>query len=218
MNMLCLGGRTVGPAVAWDLVQAFLAAEFSHAARHCAGCTRWLRLRTIKSNPTRTESLKRVNRIGERLQVTLPGLECAHTLDPDGTPPQTRPSQNPDSGSIAAWSGWPWLYRRRRGHFWVVVVYSASRFAEGFAYTTRSFPRPVGGLSIGKTSALSSRPYSGSPPRECHKEAYDSWADSNHGMAERLPFSAGQDLDQPLLIHRERSGTLLKNRPLPGCR
>jgi len=34
MNVLCMGGRTVGPAVAWDLVQTFLAAEFSHAARH----------------------------------------------------------------------------------------------------------------------------------------------------------------------------------------
>jgi ribose 5-phosphate isomerase B len=34
MNILCMGGRTVGPAVAWDLVQTFLAAEFSEAPRH----------------------------------------------------------------------------------------------------------------------------------------------------------------------------------------
>src|SRR5215470_9031730 len=34
MNIICLGGRIVGPATAWDLVQAFLAAEFSQAARH----------------------------------------------------------------------------------------------------------------------------------------------------------------------------------------
>jgi ribose 5-phosphate isomerase B len=34
MNVLCMGGRTVGPAVAWDLVQTFLAAEFSRADRH----------------------------------------------------------------------------------------------------------------------------------------------------------------------------------------
>ena len=34
MNIICMGGRTVGPAVAWDLVQTFLAAEFSHAERH----------------------------------------------------------------------------------------------------------------------------------------------------------------------------------------
>ena len=34
MNILCMGGRTVGPAVAWDLVQTFVAAEFSRADRH----------------------------------------------------------------------------------------------------------------------------------------------------------------------------------------
>src|SRR5262249_11653422 len=27
MNILCMGGRTVGPEVAWDLVQTFLAAD-----------------------------------------------------------------------------------------------------------------------------------------------------------------------------------------------
>jgi ribose 5-phosphate isomerase B len=34
MNVLCMGGRTVGPAVAWGLVQTFLAAGFSQAPRH----------------------------------------------------------------------------------------------------------------------------------------------------------------------------------------
>ncbi|MBV8359350.1 MAG: RpiB/LacA/LacB family sugar-phosphate isomerase [Deltaproteobacteria bacterium] len=34
MNILCMGGRTVGPEVAWDLVQAYLAAEPSPAERH----------------------------------------------------------------------------------------------------------------------------------------------------------------------------------------
>jgi len=34
MNILCMGGRTVGPAVAWDLIQTFLAAEGSRAERH----------------------------------------------------------------------------------------------------------------------------------------------------------------------------------------
>jgi ribose 5-phosphate isomerase B len=34
MNILCMGGRTVGPAVARELVDAFLAAEFSEAERH----------------------------------------------------------------------------------------------------------------------------------------------------------------------------------------
>jgi len=34
MNILCMGGRTVGPCVAWDLVQAFLQAEYSQESRH----------------------------------------------------------------------------------------------------------------------------------------------------------------------------------------
>ncbi len=34
MNVICMGGRTVGPAVAWDLVRAFVGAKFSHADRH----------------------------------------------------------------------------------------------------------------------------------------------------------------------------------------
>ena len=46
MNILCMGGRTVGPAVAWDLVQTFLAAEFSQAPRHLR------RLRKVASQET----------------------------------------------------------------------------------------------------------------------------------------------------------------------
>jgi ribose 5-phosphate isomerase B len=34
INIICLGGRTAGPAVAWDLVQTFLAADFSQEERH----------------------------------------------------------------------------------------------------------------------------------------------------------------------------------------
>jgi ribose 5-phosphate isomerase B len=34
LNIICLGGRTVGPAVACDLVQTFLTAEYSSAPRH----------------------------------------------------------------------------------------------------------------------------------------------------------------------------------------
>jgi ribose 5-phosphate isomerase B len=34
MNIICMGGRTVELAVAWDLVQTFLAAECSQAERH----------------------------------------------------------------------------------------------------------------------------------------------------------------------------------------
>jgi ribose 5-phosphate isomerase B len=35
LNMICLGGLVVGHALAWELVQTFLAARFSGAARHC---------------------------------------------------------------------------------------------------------------------------------------------------------------------------------------
>jgi ribose 5-phosphate isomerase B len=34
MNVLCMGGRTVGPEVAWELVETYLASEFSVAERH----------------------------------------------------------------------------------------------------------------------------------------------------------------------------------------
>ncbi len=34
MNIICVGGRTVGPAVAWDLVKTFLEAEFTSQERH----------------------------------------------------------------------------------------------------------------------------------------------------------------------------------------
>ncbi len=34
MNVLCLGGRVVGPSLAWDLVRTFLAARFSGFERH----------------------------------------------------------------------------------------------------------------------------------------------------------------------------------------
>ncbi|MHB1037605.1 MAG: RpiB/LacA/LacB family sugar-phosphate isomerase [Pirellulales bacterium] len=34
MNLMCLGGRVLGEAQAWELVQVFLAARFSRASRH----------------------------------------------------------------------------------------------------------------------------------------------------------------------------------------
>jgi ribose 5-phosphate isomerase B len=44
MNVICIGGRTVGPSVAWDLVQAFVAAEFSQAPRHLRRLSKVARL------------------------------------------------------------------------------------------------------------------------------------------------------------------------------
>ena len=34
MNIICLGGRIIGPMIAWDLVTTFLAADFSQEERH----------------------------------------------------------------------------------------------------------------------------------------------------------------------------------------
>jgi ribose 5-phosphate isomerase B len=34
MNIICMGGRTIGPFAAWDILEAFLAAEFSLPPRH----------------------------------------------------------------------------------------------------------------------------------------------------------------------------------------
>jgi ribose 5-phosphate isomerase B len=34
MNIICMGGRTLGPFAAWDILEAFLAARFSEAPRH----------------------------------------------------------------------------------------------------------------------------------------------------------------------------------------
>jgi ribose 5-phosphate isomerase B len=49
MNILCMGGRTVGPAVAWDLVQTFLSAEFSQADRHLRRLSKVASLEKSKS-------------------------------------------------------------------------------------------------------------------------------------------------------------------------
>ena len=34
INVMCMSGRTIGPEVAWDLVQTYLSAEYSQAERH----------------------------------------------------------------------------------------------------------------------------------------------------------------------------------------
>jgi ribose 5-phosphate isomerase B len=34
MNVICMGGRTLGPFAAWDILEAYLCAEFSQEPRH----------------------------------------------------------------------------------------------------------------------------------------------------------------------------------------
>jgi ribose 5-phosphate isomerase B len=69
MNVLCLGGRTVGSAVAWYIAQNFLAAEYSCDERHLR------RLRKV--------TLLKMKRYGARATVGAPNklLEataCTH--------------------------------------------------------------------------------------------------------------------------------------------
>ena len=48
LNMICLGGLVVGPALAWELVQTFLSARFSGAERHCR---RLAKVASLENNP-----------------------------------------------------------------------------------------------------------------------------------------------------------------------
>jgi ribose 5-phosphate isomerase B len=57
LNVLCMGGRTVGPAVAWDLVKTFLAAEPSQAARHLR---RLGKVASLEGGPKCTPTLPKV--------------------------------------------------------------------------------------------------------------------------------------------------------------
>jgi len=53
MNVICIGGRAVGSSVAWDVVQTFLAAEFSQALRHLRRLSKVARLELLlaRTNP-----------------------------------------------------------------------------------------------------------------------------------------------------------------------
>ncbi len=51
MNVICIGGRTTGPEVAWDLLRTFLAARFSDEPRHLR---RLSKVAQLELQPTRT--------------------------------------------------------------------------------------------------------------------------------------------------------------------
>jgi ribose 5-phosphate isomerase B len=51
LNVICLGGLVVGHALAWELVQTFLAARFSGAERHCR---RLAKVAALESAPVLT--------------------------------------------------------------------------------------------------------------------------------------------------------------------
>ena len=53
MNIICMGGRTVGPELGWDLIETFLAAEFSQAERHLRRLSRVAGLEKAFVTPAR---------------------------------------------------------------------------------------------------------------------------------------------------------------------
>jgi len=53
MNVICIGGRTAGAEVAWDLMQTFLAAKFSDAPRHLR---RLSKVAQLELEPARTRT------------------------------------------------------------------------------------------------------------------------------------------------------------------
>jgi ribose 5-phosphate isomerase B len=58
MNIICMGGRTIGPFAAWDILEAFLAAQFSLAQRHLRrlGKVAGLELEAINERGVGTQS------------------------------------------------------------------------------------------------------------------------------------------------------------------
>jgi ribose 5-phosphate isomerase B len=51
MNVFCLGGKVIGSALAWELLEAFLAARFSGAPRHRRRVAKVLALEKQKVGP-----------------------------------------------------------------------------------------------------------------------------------------------------------------------
>ena len=56
MNIICLGGRITGPMLAWELVEAFLAAEFSQAERHLRRLSKVAALETRPTSAVKGEA------------------------------------------------------------------------------------------------------------------------------------------------------------------
>ena len=59
MNVCCLGGKVVGAALAWELVQTFLAARFSGAPRHARRVAKVQALENQKDGPLKAHSKRR---------------------------------------------------------------------------------------------------------------------------------------------------------------
>lgn len=69
MNVLCLGGRVLGSALAWDLVKAFLSARFTGAERHVR---RLAKVEDLERRPSNDGS-KKGEGLGPRVASTCSG-------------------------------------------------------------------------------------------------------------------------------------------------
>src|SRR5215475_3428252 len=79
MNILCMGGRTIGPAVAWDLVQTYLAAEYSQADRHLR---RLRKVASIEAQPLKTKNASKERRMSDEQAAQL-SINTIRTLSID---------------------------------------------------------------------------------------------------------------------------------------
>jgi ribose 5-phosphate isomerase B len=72
MNIICMGARTVGPLLAWELVETFLAAEYSQAERHLRRLGKVAALESEGFNQPGTAPARKLRIAGRR--VELPDL------------------------------------------------------------------------------------------------------------------------------------------------
>ena len=80
MNILCMGGRTVGPEVAWDLVQTYLAAEYSQADRHLR---RLRKVASIEAQRFKTQNASKERPMSDEQQAAQLSINTIRTLSID---------------------------------------------------------------------------------------------------------------------------------------
>jgi transaldolase len=73
MNVFCLGGKVIGSALAWELVESFLAAHFSGAARHRRRVSKVEAIENQSQTTTRTNT-------GEQMKATRKLHEMGQSL------------------------------------------------------------------------------------------------------------------------------------------
>ena len=84
MNILCMGGRTVGPEVAWDLVQTYLAAEYSSAPRHLRRLGKVAALESEKENSMNNDKMVQLA-VNTIRTLSIDAVQAAKSGHP-GTP------------------------------------------------------------------------------------------------------------------------------------